>query len=76
MASSQSTQTNEPMSTRTKSEISLEYAALRNKNHCPSGMYIIPTVEAFSVWCGVLFVHQGNYNRIECLLQYDSNNLV
>ncbi|KAL5533558.1 hypothetical protein ACEPAG_18 [Sanghuangporus baumii] len=43
------------------SEVSMEYAALKNDDHCPKGMYIIPSADSILSWDGVLFVHQGYY---------------
>lgn len=40
-------------------EVSMEYAALKNDDHCPKGMYIIPSSDSVLSWDGVLFVHQG-----------------
>ncbi|KAL5536139.1 hypothetical protein ACEPAF_4244 [Sanghuangporus sanghuang] len=40
-------------------EVSMEYAALKNDDHCPKGMYIIPSADSILSWDGVLFVHQG-----------------
>ncbi|KAF9058287.1 ubiquitin-conjugating enzyme/RWD-like protein [Panaeolus papilionaceus] len=44
-----------------RTAISLEYALLRNINHCPLGMYILPSPASFFVWDGVFFIHQGYY---------------
>ncbi|KAF8655296.1 hypothetical protein AX16_003195 [Volvariella volvacea WC 439] len=44
-----------------QSTISLEYASLHHKDHCPLGMYIVPSTESLLIWHGVLFVHQGYY---------------
>ena len=47
------------------SEVAMEYAALRNDEHCPQGVYVVPAPPVASaggevlVWDGVLFVHQG-----------------
>ncbi|KAG8985767.1 hypothetical protein FRB94_004209 [Tulasnella sp. JGI-2019a] len=41
--------------------ISEEYAALRHTSHCPTGMYVIPSVDSLLLWTGVLFVHKGLY---------------
>ena len=47
------------------SEVAMEYAALRNDEHCPQGMYVVPAPPGASAggevltWDGVLFVHQG-----------------
>ena len=39
--------------------ISLEYASLRHANHCPLGIYVIPSPVNLFIWDVVLFVHQG-----------------
>lgn len=39
--------------------LSLEYASLRHQNHCPLGMYVVPSPDSLFVWDAVLFVHQG-----------------
>lgn len=46
-------------------EVSMEYAALKNEDHCPKGMYVIPSAESVLIWDAVLFVHQGQttHNR-------------
>ena len=46
----------------TRAAVSLEYASLRYKKHCPLGIYIVPSLESILVWDAVLFVHQG----LEC----------
>ncbi|KAI5120585.1 hypothetical protein M0805_002535 [Coniferiporia weirii] len=43
------------------SEVAMEYAALKNDEHCPTGMYILPSADSLLAWDGVLFVHQGYY---------------
>ncbi|KAJ7433822.1 UBC-like protein [Mycena galericulata] len=45
----------------TRTQISLEYASLQYKDHCPLGMYIVPSPETLMVWDAVFFVHQGYY---------------
>ncbi|THH11057.1 hypothetical protein EW145_g908 [Phellinidium pouzarii] len=40
----------------------MEYAALRNDEHCPKGMYVLPSADSLLAWDAVLFVHQ------DCLL--------
>jgi len=42
-----------------RTAVSLEYASLRHKEHCPLGMYVVPSVENLLVWDAVFFVHQG-----------------
>lgn len=41
--------------------ISLEYASLRHANHCPLGIYVVPSSENLLIWDAVLFVHRGYY---------------
>ncbi|KIY71430.1 UBC-like protein [Cylindrobasidium torrendii FP15055 ss-10] len=41
--------------------ISLEYASLKYQNHCPLGMYIVPSKESLFAWDAMFFVHQGYY---------------
>ncbi|KAF8076361.1 UBC-like protein [Lyophyllum atratum] len=45
----------------TRTAVSLEYASIRHNQHCPLGMYVVPSVENLLVWDGVFFVHQGYY---------------
>jgi len=45
----------------TRTAISLEYASLRHSQHCPLGIYVIPSAETLRVWHAVFFVHQGYY---------------
>lgn len=42
-----------------RTTVSLEYASLRHNEHCPLGMYIVPSIENLLVWDAVFFVHQG-----------------
>jgi len=44
-----------------RTAVSLEYASLRNNNHCPLGMYVVPSAENLMIWDAVFFVHQGYY---------------
>ena len=41
------------------SEVAMEYAALKHDDHCPKGMYIIPSADSILSWDAVLFVHKG-----------------
>ncbi|EKM80305.1 hypothetical protein AGABI1DRAFT_73378 [Agaricus bisporus var. burnettii JB137-S8] len=41
--------------------LSLEYASLRHQNHCPLGIYIVPSPDSLFVWDAVLYTHQGYY---------------
>jgi hypothetical protein len=43
----------------TRTAISLEYASLRHSQHCPLGIYVVPSAETLLVWDAVFFVHQG-----------------
>lgn len=53
-------------------EVSMEYAALKNEDHCPKGMYVIPSAESVLIWDAVLFVHQGQttHNRFNLHVSY------
>ncbi|CEG70547.1 hypothetical protein RMATCC62417_06422 [Rhizopus microsporus] len=42
-------------------EIMTEFINLRNPNHCPLGVYVMPSAEDLYVWHGVLFIHKGYY---------------
>ncbi|GAA5799026.1 hypothetical protein HPULCUR_004435 [Helicostylum pulchrum] len=42
-------------------EIMTEFINLRNPNHCPLGVYVMPSSDDLYVWYGVLFVHKGFY---------------
>lgn len=44
-----------------QTEIAMEYAALRHRDHCPLGMYVLPSAESLLIWEAVLFVHQGAF---------------
>lgn len=39
--------------------VSLEYASLRHNDHCPLGMYVVPSADDILVWDSVFFVHRG-----------------
>lgn len=60
-----SSNTSQPIDTTTnpvtRTAISLEYASLRHNEHCPLGMYIVPSIDTLLVWDAVFFVHQGYY---------------
>ncbi|KAG1866644.1 UBC-like protein [Suillus subalutaceus] len=43
------------ISPATRATLNFQYASLRNINHCPTGMYITPSVESILVWDAVLF---------------------
>ncbi|KAJ7464969.1 ubiquitin-conjugating enzyme/RWD-like protein, partial [Mycena galericulata] len=45
----------------TRTQIFLEYASLQYRDHCPLGMYIVPSPETLMVWDAVFFVQQGYY---------------
>ncbi|KAI0304040.1 hypothetical protein BC826DRAFT_208128 [Russula brevipes] len=42
-----------------RAAISLEYASLRYRSHCPLGVYVTPFPDDPSTWDAILFVHQG-----------------
>ncbi|KAI8975496.1 ubiquitin-conjugating enzyme/RWD-like protein [Mycotypha africana] len=42
-------------------ELMTEYINLRNPNHCPLGIYVLPSEENFYEWYGIIFVHKGYY---------------
>ncbi|KAM3586769.1 hypothetical protein VKS41_001826 [Umbelopsis sp. WA50703] len=42
-------------------ELMIEFSNLRNPNHCPLGVYVMPSSDNLNVWFGVLFVHKGYY---------------
>ncbi|KAI9332301.1 ubiquitin-conjugating enzyme/RWD-like protein [Zopfochytrium polystomum] len=46
-----------------RTELLIEYKNLRNPNHCPTGMYIMPDLDNLNEWHGVLFVHRGYYKE-------------
>jgi hypothetical protein len=48
------------VSPATRAALNFQYASLRNINHCPTGIYITPSVGNTMVWDAVLFVHKGN----------------
>ncbi|KAF7301661.1 UBC-like protein [Mycena indigotica] len=45
----------------TRTTISLEFASLGHRDHCPLGIYILPSPDTITVWDGVFFVHQGYF---------------
>ncbi|CAO3685999.1 unnamed protein product [Umbelopsis ramanniana] len=42
-------------------ELMIEFSNLRNPNHCPLGVYVMPLSDNLNVWFGCLFVHKGFY---------------
>ncbi|RIA99604.1 ubiquitin-conjugating enzyme/RWD-like protein [Glomus cerebriforme] len=46
-----------------KMDLMIEFTNLRNPNHCPSGVYVMPSADNFHTWFGVLFVHKGYYKN-------------
>ncbi|CAB4434200.1 unnamed protein product [Rhizophagus irregularis] len=46
-----------------KMDLMIEFTNLRNPNHCPSGVYVMPSGDNFHTWYGVLFVHKGYYKN-------------
>lgn len=55
----------ESISAMTRTAVSLEYASIRHSQHCPLGMYVVPSVENLLVWDGVFFVHQGKTDQFD-----------
>ncbi|KAF8231902.1 UBC-like protein [Tricholoma matsutake] len=51
----------QPSNPVTRTAVSLEYASLRHSQHCPLGIYVVPSAESLLVWGAVFFVHQGYY---------------
>jgi len=41
----------------------IEFTNLRNMNHCPLGVYVMPSTDNLFVWYGTLFVHKGYYRN-------------
>ena len=52
----------------TQSTVALEYASLRNKDHCPLGMYIVPAAQSLLSWDAVFFVHRGASSIFRALI--------
>jgi ubiquitin-protein ligase len=44
-------------------ELMIEFTNLRNVNHCPLGVYVMPSTDNLFVWYGTLFVHKGYYRN-------------
>nr|GAT59410.1 UBC-like protein [Mycena chlorophos] len=44
-----------------RTTISLEFASLGHRDHCPLGIYILPSPDTITVWDGTFFVHQGYF---------------
>ncbi|KAJ1532721.1 hypothetical protein HK405_000891, partial [Cladochytrium tenue] len=44
-------------------ELLIEYKNLRNPNHCPTGMYVMPDPDNLNEWHCVLFIHRGYYKE-------------
>ncbi|KAL1936497.1 hypothetical protein VTP01DRAFT_631 [Rhizomucor pusillus] len=42
-------------------ELMTEFINLKNPNHCPLGVYVMPSSDNINVWYGVIFVHKGYY---------------
>ncbi|KAJ7068260.1 UBC-like protein [Mycena amicta] len=45
----------------TRTTISLEFASLGHRDHCPLGIYVLPSPDTIMVWDGVFFVHKGYF---------------
>ncbi|KAK9702301.1 hypothetical protein K7432_011296 [Basidiobolus ranarum] len=44
-------------------ELMIEFTNLRNPSHCPSGIYMMPSLDNMNVWYGTIFVHKGYYRN-------------
>ncbi|KAI9342816.1 ubiquitin-conjugating enzyme/RWD-like protein [Obelidium mucronatum] len=44
-------------------ELLIEYKNLKNPDHCPNGMYIMPEASNLYEWWGVLILHRGYYKE-------------
>ncbi|RUS22627.1 hypothetical protein BC937DRAFT_88233 [Endogone sp. FLAS-F59071] len=44
-------------------ELMIEFTNLRNPNHCPLGVYVMPAQDNLNTWFGSLFVHKGYYRN-------------
>ena len=55
-----------------RTAVSLEYASLRHNDHCPLGMYVVPSAEDLLVWDSVFFVHRGLFRVMPCALEAHS----
>ncbi|KAF8830546.1 hypothetical protein HHX47_DHR2000969 [Lentinula edodes] len=53
----------EAASPAARAAIALEYASLRNRSHCPLGLYVVPAADTILIWDAVLFIHQGLPNQ-------------
>ncbi|KIK68182.1 hypothetical protein GYMLUDRAFT_155520 [Collybiopsis luxurians FD-317 M1] len=60
-SSKSATQPTEVVSPAARAAVSLEYASLKSRLHCPLGLYVVPSTETLMIWDAVLFVHQGYY---------------
>ncbi|KAI5477277.1 hypothetical protein MNV49_006574 [Pseudohyphozyma bogoriensis] len=44
-----------------RQELQMEFSALSNPSHCPTGIYVLPDASDVFRWHGVLFIHRGYY---------------
>ncbi|KAI8622085.1 ubiquitin-conjugating enzyme/RWD-like protein [Chytriomyces sp. MP71] len=44
-------------------ELLIEFKNLRNPEHCPNGMYVMPEPNNLNEWWGVLMLHRGYYRE-------------
>ncbi|KAJ3079620.1 hypothetical protein HK102_003659 [Quaeritorhiza haematococci] len=44
-------------------ELLIEFKNLRNPNHCPTGLYVMPLPDNIYEWYGVIFIHRGYYKE-------------
>ncbi|KAL0949951.1 hypothetical protein HGRIS_009974 [Hohenbuehelia grisea] len=59
--STSTSSTNNSTNALARAAVAFEYASLKQRGHCPLGMYIIPSPESLLVWDAAFFVHQGYY---------------
>ncbi|KAI9205704.1 ubiquitin-conjugating enzyme/RWD-like protein [Polychytrium aggregatum] len=46
-----------------KYELLIEYKNLREPEHCPTGVYVMPSIDNIYEWYGVIFIHRGYYKE-------------
>ncbi|KAG0269327.1 hypothetical protein DFQ27_004011, partial [Actinomortierella ambigua] len=44
-----------------KYELMIEFSNLRNPQHCPRGLYVMPAADNMNLWFGTIFIHKGYY---------------
>ncbi|KAI8802026.1 ubiquitin-conjugating enzyme/RWD-like protein, partial [Cladochytrium replicatum] len=46
-----------------RQELLIEFKNLRNPNHSPTGLYVMPDHADFLIWHGIIFIHRGYYRE-------------